>query len=131
MHLKKKRIIAICLDIKKAYDMIWKPNILKSLIQSKINSPILAFIINFLISRSIQVKRNGSLSDPLKIKSGISQKSTLNVTLFSIGINGVAKDIKNPIISHLFADDLTITGSGKNQDTLKELLQEPINNLQK
>ena len=70
-----------------------KKNILKSLIQSKVNSPVLAFIINFLTSRFIQVRINGTLLEHHLVK--IKKRSSPKITLFLIEIRGTANDIKN------------------------------------
>nr|XP_033331128.1 putative ankyrin repeat protein RF_0381 [Megalopta genalis] len=76
----------------------------------------------------IQVRVNGTLSDPAEIKNGVLQGSVLSVTLFLIGINDLADSIQNPVKKHLFADDLTITCSEKNLKTVGNLIQTTANN---
>ncbi|XP_076626788.1 uncharacterized protein LOC143344536 [Colletes latitarsis] len=127
---RSEHLVAICLDIEKAYDMIWKPKIIKTLSKININGHMLAFIVNFLIDRSIQVRTNGSISNPIKIQNGIPQGSVISVTLFLIGINDIVKNLNAPIKAYLYADNLTIICHGKNLNTIYNLLQTSINHLQ-
>ncbi|XP_076626843.1 uncharacterized protein LOC143344561 [Colletes latitarsis] len=91
---------------------------------------MVAFIKNFLHHRSIQVRANGTLSNPTAIQNGVPQGSVISVTLFLVGINNIMENIPPPIQGHLFADDLTLTCSGRNIKTVIKLLQTTINKLQ-
>nr|XP_034172329.1 uncharacterized protein LOC117600695 [Osmia lignaria] len=127
--LKNEFLITVCLDIEKAYDSIPRTTINNALTKTGLNGNILAFIKNFLTNRTIQVRTNGTLSKPTIIHNGVPQGSVISVTLFLIVINDVLNNIKPPIQGTLFADDLTITCSGKSLITIIELLQESINDL--
>lgn len=63
--------------------------------------------------------------------NGIPQGSTLSATLFNIAINDITKYIPKPIKSCLYADDLIIYHTGKNNAMAKHLLQKTINMLEK
>ena len=104
-----------------------KNKIINTLVALEIKENMLAFIKNFLKNRHIQVRINGHLSNPTIIQNGIPQGSAISVTLFLIGINEVIKSIKPPIQGNLFADDLTLTCSGKNINTTIELLHAWMN----
>ena len=91
---------------------------------------MLSFITNFLSNRSIQVRANGSLSHPVIIKNGVPQGSVMSTTLFLIGINDITTNLKPPVKTQLFADDITITCNGKNMNSINEYLQTAINTLQ-
>ena len=116
-------------DIEKAFDIIWKSKIANSPIQLKVNDNMLSFITNFLSNRSIQVKVNGTLLHPVIIKNGVLQGSVMSTTLFLIGINDITINLKPPIKTQLFANDITITCSGKNVHSINQHLQTTINTL--
>ncbi|CAK9795846.1 Probable RNA-directed DNA polymerase from transposon X-element [Anthophora plagiata] len=123
---KGEYLMAVCLDIEKAYDMIWKPKIINTLIELNVNGSMLAFVENFLSNRTIQVKTNGTLSKPTKIENGVPQGSVMSVTLFLIGINDIANNLKAPVKALLFADDLTLICNGNNLISIKDHLQTSI-----
>lgn len=58
----------MCLDIKKTYDTISKSSIINALIKLDIKVLILAFIKNFLASRTIQVKISEMLSSIMETR---------------------------------------------------------------
>ena len=102
----QQHLSAVCLDIEKAYDMVWKHRILKILQKYGIINNIFNFIKNFLYSRTIQVRVAKSLSSPRTIENGVPQGSVLSVSLFLIAINYVMTNLSEPIKGFLFADDL-------------------------
>lgn len=51
--IRKQHLILIAQDLEKAYDMVWRKNVLTTLIKWKISGNMLTFIHNFLINRKI------------------------------------------------------------------------------
>ena len=66
----QQHLTAVCLDIEKAYDMVWKHRILEILQKYGIINNIFNFIKNFLYSKFIQVRVANSLSSPRSIENG-------------------------------------------------------------
>ena len=79
-----------------------------------------------MTNRRIRVRMNGCLSDETSIQNGIPQGAVLSTTLFLIAINEVTQLIPSPIKILLYADDITITCSGKNLNTTQEMIQETL-----
>lgn len=129
--LNKSHVIAVAIDIEKAYEMVWKHRVLKIIENLNLKGNILAFIKNFLSNRSIRVRINKTLSKPVQIENGLPQGSVLSVILFLISINEVLQTIHKPVKGFLFADDLTIICTGKNIQHTARLIQNTLNNLQK
>lgn len=73
------------------------PRIINSLLELNINGPMLSFTINFLSNRSIQVRVNSTLSDPMKIENGVPQGAVLSVTLFLLRNNDITSGIRPPV----------------------------------
>ena len=71
-----------------------------------ITGKIFNWIRAFLTDRTQQVNINGTLSDPLKVWSGVPQGSVLGPILFLIFINDLLDEVSS--IGKLFADDSKI-----------------------
>lgn len=110
--------------------MIWKHGILKILEELKINGNCLAFVQNFLSQRNIQVRYKEVLSNKIQTENGVPQGSVISVTLFLIAINDITANTVRPAKALLYADDLLITCSGTNTESIEEILQECLYNLQ-
>ncbi|CAI6357576.1 unnamed protein product [Macrosiphum euphorbiae] len=92
---------------------------------------MISFIKNFLMDRTFQVKVNFHLSQVFKQENGVPQGSILSVSLFLVAINDLCEEIKFPVISSLFADDLNIWCCGKNTQNIQPVLQDPLLSLEK
>ena len=75
-------MIAVFLDIEKAYDMLWKYAISKALAKLKLVGNLPKFIVNFLYNRSIRVRIGDILSEAFLLENGIPQGSVLSCLLF-------------------------------------------------
>ncbi|XP_076620013.1 uncharacterized protein LOC143341179 [Colletes latitarsis] len=124
-------VTAVCLDIEKAYDMVWRNRILRILQNFGLYGNILNFISNFLSIRTIQVRANNVLSTTKILENGVPQGSVLSVSLFLIAINDILDNIPIPVKGLLFADDLTLLCKGRNLHTIQIQLQEALDKLQK
>ena len=106
-------VIAVAMDIEKAYVMIWKKRIITISEEKGITGRVIDYIGNFLKDKSIQVRVNNTLSQIIKTENGVPQGSVMSVTLFLIAINDILAPLRPPVKGLLFADDLTIFCSGK------------------
>ena len=125
----KQHLIAVCMDIEKAYEMTWRHRILKTLEDQGINENIFAFIKNYISQRHIQVRVNGELSKKFILENGVPQGSVMSTTLLLIASNAVIQEIKKPVSSSIFADDLTIFCKGKNFQSTILTIQQTLNKL--
>lgn len=124
-----QKVLAVSLDVEKAYDITWKFRIIKTLHSWGVNGHILAFIKNFLKNRHFKVRTNNIQSETKFSENGIPQGSVLSTTLFLISINDVAKQVKNPVKISMFADDIMIYVKGKNLKTMEKLIQNTIDKI--
>lgn len=128
--INKQKCLAVFFDIKKAYDTAWKYNILKQLTIWEIQGNILAFINNFLNNRYFRVRANGCLSNRTPQMNGIPQGSIISVTLFLAAINEITKNIIAPVKARLYADDLVLYMKGKNIQSMKNMLQKHLRDIE-
>ena len=75
------------------------------------------FIQNFLNDREFKVKVGSTLSELNKQEQGVPQGSILSVTLFSIKINDIVKNINPGVYCSLYVDDFLTCYRSKNMHT--------------
>ena len=127
--IKKEHLVTIFFDLEKAYDTTWKYG-MKNIhdIGLKVRLPL--FIQNFLNDREFKVKVGSTLSELHKREQGVPQGSILSVTLFSIKINDIVKNINPGVDCSLYVDDFLICYRSKNMHTIERQLQQNLNNIQ-
>ena len=112
-----QHVVAVCLDMEKAYDLIWRRRVLEILIKHNITNNMYFFIKNFLFDRTIKVKVNNSYSRQIEINNGVPQGSVISVTIFLLAINDISNYAIPPSSITMFADDVTLFVKGKNLKT--------------
>lgn len=127
---QNQHMLTVCLDMNKAYDLLWQRRILETLQKLKTGGNMYHFINNFLPNRTIQVRINNTYSKSVDIINEVPQGSVISVTLFLLAINDVTKNIKAPVMCTIFADDITLFTKGKNLKSSVELMQSTLNSLQ-
>ena len=105
-------MLAVFLDIEKAYDTVFRNAVLFKLLKLGINGPIFWFIKAFLSDRTFQVRISTFYSKVYEAENGIPQGSTLSPILFSLMINDLSDCIDCPVA--LYADDCCFFQVGKN-----------------
>lgn len=99
----------ISLDISKAFDRVWHKGLLSKLPMYGLHPSLITWIGNFLSGRTISVRVDGSLSNPLPISSGVPQGSVLSPVLFLLFINDLFSSTL--LSAHSFADDTYLSSS--------------------
>jgi len=127
----KQNIILISLDLKKAYDTVWRHSVLTILQKWHIHGNMLKFINNHINDRTFQVKIKNTLSESFSNHNGVVQGSSISVTLFLIAINDITTNIPPSTVMKLFADDALIYCKGKNVNSIIDQIQLTLNNLSK
>ena len=99
--------INIYIDLSKAFDTLIHSILLDKLSHYGVNGVAKKLLQSYLSNRHQVVDFNGSTSDTLEIKTGVTQGSVLEPFLFSVYINDLptCTDIFNMI---MYADDTTL-----------------------
>lgn len=102
--------MAVLIDLKSAFDVIWHNGIIFKLHQLRIKSPIIALIKNYLTNRKFYVKINDKRSMIKNIIAGTPQGSIISALLFVLYLNDLPKpqNFFCKIIRLLFADEQKI-----------------------
>ena len=69
--LKNEYLIAVFLDIEKAYDMLWRYSIAQAMEKMGLKGHLPKFIMNFLPNRSMRIKIGAYISESFIIENGI------------------------------------------------------------
>ena len=81
---RKEHVIAVFLDLQKAYETTWRHHIISILKDYNLNGQLPNFIKNFLTDRQMSVKINSTKSDIFTQYEGVPQGSVLSCTLFAL-----------------------------------------------
>jgi len=114
----KEAVVAVAIDLSKAFDSIDHSLLLAKLSAYGLSSSALQLISSYLTARKQRVKVHGICSSYRDVKVGVTQGSLLGPLLFNIFINDL-----NFFVPHmslrLYADDTT----GYYSDTSPTVLQ--------
>ena len=129
--IKKEHLVAVCLDLEKAYDTTWKYGIINDLHEIGLKGRLAVFVQNCLSNREFKVRVGSTLSETHNQEQGMPQGSILSVTLFSLKINNIVKCLNPGVDCSLYVDDFLICYRLKNMNTIERQLQLNVNKIQK
>ena len=107
------RSVMALLDFSKAYDTVWRTDLMSSLMKAGIPFPYLRWIRGFLTNRQGCVRLNGTMSSFKLFREGLPQGSVLSPLLFLFVINDLRPRLKSDVTS-MFADDVGLIAQHRN-----------------
>ena len=108
---KKDSVAAVFVDLKQAYDHVWRAGLLYKMQKIVTQGNMYNWIKDYLHDRTISTKVNDSTSPKRSLEEGLPQGSALSCTLFLIYINDLPENLE--VQTALFADDLVVWTKGK------------------
>ncbi len=104
-----KRTVMLMIDYSKAYDRVWKEDLLLEMLDIGVPLMLLKWIRAFLLDRKAQVLYNGAYSKKITLCQGLPQGSVLAPLLFLFYINSLSAYIQvEGVENALFADDASL-----------------------
>ncbi|CAF3631416.1 unnamed protein product, partial [Rotaria socialis] len=111
--------LVIFVDFMSAFDRMWHPALLSTLLKLEMPTPLLKWIIQWLNGRTMSIHVGEAISRTINISVGTPQGSILAATLFRLHIHFLPSVFKN-IVCHLFADDLALIIPGTIEKTFSK-----------
>ena len=111
-----KYCIGIFLDLKKAFDVVSHPILLKKLKTLGINGTSIKWFESYLSNRTQKVEINGHTSDSKNLDISVLQGTILGPILFLCFINDLPQATE--LLSFLFADDTSCTAEDSDLNRL-------------
>ena len=121
-----KRTMMVLIDYSKAYDRVWRDDLLLDMIDLGLPMQFVKWISAFINRRTAQVKYNGVLSRKVVLQQGLPQGAVLSPLLFLFYINRLSEVIPADIDHAMFADDASIWAAHKDLNVLEAKLQRVI-----
>jgi len=97
-------VLAVFLDMEKAFDMVWKKGLMIKLKRFGINGRMFQWLDSFMNERTIQVRVGSTLSETVILENGTPQGSMISPDEFILMIDDLPSSVKVADTS-LFADD--------------------------
>lgn len=127
--LRKKKVFTAFIDLKKAFDTVWRDGLFYILINHKIPYKLFNIIHSMYQNTNCRIKFPNGLSPHFPSTCGVKQGDVLSPTLFNIFINGLISELDNRSINPIAIGDINITALMYADDII--LMSETPEGLQK
>ena len=114
------------LDFSKAYDTVWRNDLMSSLMGLGIPFPFVRWIRGFLTNRQAKVRLNSATSGSRLFREGLPQGSVLSPLLFLFVINDLRPRLRSDVTS-MFADDVGLVAQSTSLDGAAAVIEEDVN----
>ncbi len=111
----------VLLDLCKAFDMVNHDILLQKLTIYRLSDSAIEWFKSYLSDRSPMVQYQQTMSEPMRVTSGVPQGSIVGLLLFIILMNHLPLEVENCNLD-MYADDSTLEASTKTIDQLEHKL---------
>ncbi len=111
----------VLLDLHKAFDMVNHDILLQKRTIYRLSDSAIHWFKSYLSDRSQMVQYQQTMSEPMRVSSGVPQGSILGTLLFIIFMNDLLLEVENYNLD-MYADDSTLEVSAKTVDQLEHKL---------
>ena len=120
------RTVMALLDFSKAYDTVWREDLLDILLEAGIPFPYIRWIRGFLAGRQARVRLNGEVGRARLFRQGLPQGSVLSPLLFLFVIDGLRKRLPQGLSASFYADDVALWASHHRKEEAARLVEEGV-----
>lgn len=126
---KKRKVFSAFIDLKKAFDTVWREGLFFILLKRKIPLKLFNIIYSMYQNTRCRIKFPNGLSHYFPSTCGVKQGDVLSPTLFNLFINGLIEDLNLSSMDPLLIGDTKVTSLMYADDII--LLSESKEGLQK
>ena len=126
---EKKKVLAVFVDLAKAFDKVWKEGLLLKLLTKNVEGKMYAWIQDFLQHRTARVKLDGKISHRVSLQQGVPQGGVISPSLFLVFIDDIADSLTRHVPRALHADDFAAWCAAEHLSTATYRMQETMNHI--
>ena len=120
----KKSVVAVFIDLSKAYDTVWHTGLLYKLQKSGVRGRTLRWLKEYLTGRTFKTYFEGRFSEMKSISTGVPQGAILSPLLFNIMTNDFPQS--QDVTNLEYADDFTILCSSTSVAEAAKIMEEHL-----
>ena len=124
---EKKQVLTAWIDLRKAFDKVWKGGLMKKLRNCKVQGKMYNWIKAYLHNRKARV--DGLKSKKILLRHGVPQGGVLSPTLFLVYINDLIAELPHGTKVAMYADDMVMWCTDEQAAVATKLLQRAIDAL--
>ena len=123
---KPKRTVLALLDFSKAYDTVWRADLLDSMLRKGIPHRLVQWVKAFLTNRQARVRYGGAQSRNQHFREGVPQGSVLAPLLFLFVMDTLNGRLPEGLSVSMFADDVALWASDPEKGVAASLVEEGV-----
>ena len=104
----KKLTLAVFIDLQKAFDKVWKDELMVTFLRYGISGRMYNWTKSYLYNRRARVRVDGQCGRKVLLKQGVPQRGVLQPTLFILYMNDLVQELPKGEHTALYADDLVL-----------------------
>jgi hypothetical protein len=121
-----KRGVLVLLDYSKAYDTVWREELLLGMINKGVPAGMVRWLVAFLRNRQAKVRMDGKTEHSWRMKQGLPQGSVLSPLLFLFYIDTVREVIPKGVNVSMYADDLALYALHHQKEVAQAAIQAAV-----
>ena len=126
---EKKHVLTAWIDLRKAFDKVWKEGLTKKLRNCKVKGKMYTWIKSYLHNRRARVQLDGLKSKKVLLRHGVPQGGVLFTTLFLVYINDLIAEMPHGAKVAMYADDMVIWCTDELASVATKVLQRAVDAL--
>jgi len=121
-----KRGVMVLLDYSKAYDTVWREELLLGMLKKGVPERMVRWCMGFLRNRQARVRMDGRKGHVWKMRQGLPQGAVLSPLLFLFYIDEVRKVVPKGVGVSMYADDLALYALHHDKVKAQEMVQTAV-----
>ena len=126
-----KRGVIVLLDYSKAYDTVWREELLLGMLGKGVPERMVRWCMGFLRNRQARVRMDGRKGHVWKMRQGLPQGAVLSPLLFLFYIDAVRKVVPEGVNVSMYADDLALYALHHDKVQAQALVQAAVDAVEK